>query len=110
MPDYFLDEAEEFMEKWTSDKKSASSSSPAGLFEKIKPLINAEIVQKIQATYRFAVTGDNPGVCVCEQNVVCTCCIHTVLSYRHNLLHSLRMHIVLLTKHQVRVYNLSIGF
>ena len=60
-PDYFLDAAEEFREKWVNVPKPASGTSPAGLFEKIKPLINSEIVQKIQATYRFAVTGDNPG-------------------------------------------------
>ena len=63
MPDYFLDEAEQFMDQWTSGNQSSSSpgSSVGGVFEKVRSFISPEIVKSVQATYKFSVTGDEPG-------------------------------------------------
>ena len=63
MPDYFLDEAEQFMDQWTSGSQSSSSSgsSVGEVFERVRPLINPEIVKSVQATFKFSVTGDEPG-------------------------------------------------
>lgn len=65
MPDYFLDEAEQFRDSWVSGDSSAasgSSSSVGQIFEKIHPLINPEIVKSISATYKFSVAEEPPGM------------------------------------------------
>ena len=73
LPDYFLDDAEDFQQQWLQSQKSSQSSSaasssgaaggdtPEALFAQVKNLLNSEIVGQIKATYLFVVDGDHPG-------------------------------------------------
>ena len=79
LPDYFLDDAEDFQEAWlqknkttsssssssSSDQTAASSSSPsespATLFAQVETMLNSDIVGQIKATYLFVVDGEHPG-------------------------------------------------
>ena len=75
MPDYFLDDAEKFRDEWVKENKpSADSGSSMGpLFAKIQPLITAEVIANISATYKFAITEETPGECVII--IITTSCI-----------------------------------
>lgn len=77
LPDYFLDEAEDFQQEWMqtveSQKKASSSEAaaagggesggdtPAAVFTQVKTVLNSEVVDQIKATYLFVVDGDHPG-------------------------------------------------
>ena len=79
LPDYFLDEAEDFQQEWMqtveSQKKASSSEAaagaaaggesggdtPAAVFAQVKTVLNSEVVDQIKATYLFVVDGDHPG-------------------------------------------------
>ena len=78
LPDYFLDDAEDFQQEWLQSQKKTSSSqsssetatppsseaggdTPAALFAQVKTLLNSEIVGQIKATYLFVLEGDHPG-------------------------------------------------
>lgn len=77
LPDYFLDEAEDFQREWLQTQKDAGSSqassdtaatppageTPEAVFANVKTLLNTEIVGQIKATYLFVVDGDHPGEC-----------------------------------------------
>ena len=82
LPDYFLDEAEDFQQEWLQSKQktgpsatsssdtasgsTASSSSsdetPAALFDQVKTVLSSEVVGQIKATYLFVLDGDHPGM------------------------------------------------
>ena len=66
MPDYFLDDAEKFRDEWVKENtpSAGSGSSMGQLFAKIQPLINAEVIANISATYKFAITEETPGKCI----------------------------------------------
>ncbi len=66
MPDYFLDDAEKFRDEWVKENtpSAGSGSSMGQLFAKIQPLINAEVIASISATYKFAITEETPGKCI----------------------------------------------
>ena len=78
LPDYFLDDAEDFQEAWLQKNKTASSSSsssadqtaasssslsesPATLFAQVETMLNSDVVEQIKATYLFVVDGEHPG-------------------------------------------------
>ena len=70
LPDYFLDEAENFKTQWTSgkgDKPAATPptpgdpNTPAAVFEVVQTLLSPEITSKINATFHFVLDGENPG-------------------------------------------------
>ena len=71
LPDYFLDEAEDFQSEWLQAKKqmeaptptmAAPGNTPEGVFQQVKSLLNEEIVNKVQATFLFVADGKDPGV------------------------------------------------
>ena len=59
MPDFFLDEFDEFYEgkRKAVDSQAAPKDGVAGVFEKLNPLINDEMVSKIRAVYAFDIKG-----------------------------------------------------
>ena len=80
LPDYFLDEAEDFQQEWLQTKKkpepsqagsdsqtatdsatSASEGTPASMFDQVRTLLNSDVVEQIKATYLFVVDGEHPG-------------------------------------------------
>ena len=72
LPDYFLDEAENFRSQWTAGKASATNSSPAppsggppttpaAIFDVVRTLLNSELTSKVSATFHFVLDGENPG-------------------------------------------------
>lgn len=69
LPDYFLDEAENFKAQWLDSKVQASSDAksptgkdtPEGVFKLAESLMTAEVVQQVNATFLFVVNGKNPG-------------------------------------------------
>ena len=93
LPDYFLDEAEDFQREWLQTQKDAGSSqassdtaatppageTPEAVFANVKTLLNTEIVGQIKATYLFVVDGDHPGEC---NERFLTCLLYTSPSPR----------------------------
>ena len=70
MPDYFLDEAEDFQDNWnarkgdsatTSPTSTPTSDTPAAMFDTVLTLLSSEIVSTVNATFHFALGGENPG-------------------------------------------------
>ena len=74
LPDYFLDEAENFKSQWTAGKVSPAATdsapapppgntntTPAAVFEVVRTLLSPEITSKIGATFHFVLDGVNPG-------------------------------------------------
>ena len=79
LPDYFLDEAEDFQDQWLESKASQGSSgpegskdSPEGVFKVAESLITPEIAKQVNATFLFVVDGKYPGVCI-ECSECCQC-------------------------------------
>ena len=71
LPDYFLDEAEDFQAEWLSSNQSPPSDTPESVFGHVKTLLNAEVVDGIKATFVFELDGNNPGVfdkCLCTND------------------------------------------
>ena len=72
LPDYFLDDAEDFQTEWlesTQAQKSsaaaetneAASDTPAAVFKIAQSLITPDVVQKVNSTFLFVVEGEHPG-------------------------------------------------
>jgi len=63
MPDFFLDEFDEFYEgkRKAVDSQAAPKDGVAGVFQKLNPLINDEMVSKIRAVYAFDIKGKETG-------------------------------------------------
>ena len=70
LPDYFLDEAENFRGEWLQDDSPAKSgektqpapsNTPQGVFTKVESLLSPEIVKQVGATYLFILDGNHPG-------------------------------------------------
>lgn len=69
LPDYFLEEAENFKTQWTSGMgntasdapPSADPNTPAAVFATVRTLLSPEITSKINATFHFILEGENPG-------------------------------------------------
>jgi NAD(P)-dependent dehydrogenase (short-subunit alcohol dehydrogenase family)/putative sterol carrier protein len=72
LPDYFLDEAEDFKSQWTAGKSSAGAvgqpsgdpsdpDTPAAMFAVVRTLLSPEITSKVNATFHFVLDGENPG-------------------------------------------------
>ena len=70
IPDFFLDEAEAYLTSQTTSNVDSDhvpdSNTPAGIFYKIKPLMNETVVQQVGATYLFVISGDNGGCWVLD--------------------------------------------
>jgi len=70
LPDYFLDEADDFQAEWLQAKDqegpstqatAAPDSTPDGVFGKVKHLLSEEIVNQTQATFLFIADGKDSG-------------------------------------------------
>lgn len=69
LPDYFLDEAEDFQAKWLSQKDGSSSSNtdtadsdtPAAMFALVRTLLSPEVVAQVNATFHFVLEGKDKG-------------------------------------------------
>ena len=70
LPDYFLDEAEDFQAEWLQTKDqvapstqatAAPDSTPDGVFGNVKHILSEEIVNQIRATFLFIADGKDPG-------------------------------------------------
>ena len=70
IPDFFLDEAENFQAEWLQDgspaqhreqAQPAPSNTPQGIFTRVESLLSPEIVKQVGATYLFIVDGAHPG-------------------------------------------------
>lgn len=68
LPDYFLDEAENFRMQWTSGKDTTTSdatpsenNTPAAVFATVRTLLSPDITAKVGATFHFILNGENPG-------------------------------------------------
>lgn len=69
LPDYFLDEAENFKMQWTGGKgdtappppPSGGLDTPASVFGMVQTLLSPEITSKVNATFHFVLDGENPG-------------------------------------------------
>ena len=65
LPDYFLDEAENFQAEWLQEGQEQDqpppSDSPQGVFSRVERLLSPEIVKQVGATYFFIVSGAHPG-------------------------------------------------
>ena len=70
LPDYFLDEAENFKAQWTSSTRReppvtpstpGDPNTPAAIFEVVRTLLSPEITSKVNATFHFVLDGENPG-------------------------------------------------
>ena len=65
IPDFFLDEGETYLTSETTSNVDSDrvpdSNTPAGIFNKIKPLLNETVVQQVGATYLFVISGENGG-------------------------------------------------
>lgn len=68
MPDYFLDDAEEFQAQWLENQGSQSSGgsgpskdTPEGMFKVAESLITPEVTKQVNATFLFVVDGKHPG-------------------------------------------------
>lgn len=68
LPDYFLDEAEDFQAKWIQQTESSApastpppSGTPDAVFSVVRTLLSPDIVAQVNATYHFALEGENAG-------------------------------------------------
>ena len=61
MPDVFEDEGMEFARQVFKSNSSTPPNTPAGVFEKIKPILSEKIVKYIGGSYLFALSGENAG-------------------------------------------------
>lgn len=71
LPDYFLDEAENFKMQWSAGKQEATSSTstspsddsntPAAVFAVVRTLLSPDITSKVNSTFHFILDGENPG-------------------------------------------------
>ena len=60
MPDFFLDEAEKYVEV-PSKLASPEDLTPASIFSMIEPLLNERIVHQANATFLFSFSGEHSG-------------------------------------------------
>ncbi len=66
LPDYFLDEYQEFQGEWLDSSKQnfqaqGSTDTPQGVFTKVQTLLNEDLVKDVGATFVFVVDGKDPG-------------------------------------------------
>lgn len=61
LPDFFLDEAIGTSMNDQPQAPPTSNNTPASVFTSIKPLLNADIVNTVQASYMFVLSGGNQG-------------------------------------------------
>ncbi|XP_003387239.1 PREDICTED: hydroxysteroid dehydrogenase-like protein 2 [Amphimedon queenslandica] len=64
MPDFFLDEAEKYLNSFFSSSSSSSPpdiNTPAGIFNSIRSMASEAIVKQMGATYLFVLSGENSG-------------------------------------------------
>lgn len=60
MPDFFLDEAEKYVEV-PSKLSSPEDLTPASIFFMIEPLLNERLVHQANATFLFSLSGEHNG-------------------------------------------------
>ena len=60
MPDFFLDEAEKYLDS-SSSSSPPDINTPAGIFNSIRSMASEAIVKQMGATYLFVLSGENSG-------------------------------------------------
>ncbi len=68
LPDYFLEESEEFQQEWLETSKQAfqpqtqgSGDTPASVFTNVQTLLNEDLVKEVGATFVFVLEGKDTG-------------------------------------------------
>ena len=90
LPDYFLDEAEDFQDQWLKAKSEipaesetmsgASHDTPEGVFNLTRTLLTEEVVKQINATFLFVVDGKYPGEFNRQLNMLQYTCNYLLMS------------------------------